>query len=128
MIQEWGLGCAPANQSCGHTPRVPTGNSAEIVVLHAVEKRSDDQWYKSISRSSPAKATHVLKKVCCMCTHVAVPQPRFGVPDARGETQKNCMCRGQPPVAGCWRWLREDVACRSRGSAAAAHAAYPVLP
>ena len=26
--------------------------STGIVVLHAVEKRSDDQWYKSISRSS----------------------------------------------------------------------------
>eukprot|EP01043_Picozoa_sp_COSAG02_P011027 COSAG02_NODE_400_length_23094_cov_309.555990_4_plen_279_part_00 len=41
----------------------PSATRTEIVVLHAAEKRSDDQWYKSMSRSSPAKSTHVLKKV-----------------------------------------------------------------
>ena len=45
------------------TRALPLATSTEIVAFHAAEKRSDDQWYKSMSRSSPASATHVLKKV-----------------------------------------------------------------
>eukprot|EP01043_Picozoa_sp_COSAG02_P020069 COSAG02_NODE_981_length_15488_cov_27.585093_16_plen_85_part_00 len=42
------------------TRALPLATSTEIVVFHAAEKRSDDQWHRSMSRSSPASATHVL--------------------------------------------------------------------
>ena len=50
-------------QAATPTHALTLATRTEIVVFHAAEKRSDDQWYKSMSRSSPAKATHVLKKV-----------------------------------------------------------------
>ena len=50
-----------ATEAATPTRALPLATRTEIVVVHAAEKRSDDQWYKSMSRSSPAKATHVLK-------------------------------------------------------------------
>ena len=48
------------------TRALPLATSTKIVAFHAAEKRSDDQWYKSMSRSSPASATHVhLHVVMC---------------------------------------------------------------